>query len=686
VACGTAVAQNWVGPDPGPVPVPPPTQQVHVRPELLGKHPRIFFDAAGLEALRAKVKDPRVAPMLKGLLAQADLIAGEAPPSGPPYKTDVRTFGDRLPTIAFAYLMTGDKKYLEGAKKWLAAVVRLPAWEQDYDLGNGHICFGVALAYDWLYGSLTPEERQATEQKLLRQGRILLTVSDPMHSGQGWPWNWAYFQNHFFINHTGISVAALALYDIAPPEMQGWLDDVRSKFQVTYKHFATDGYYPEGAAYADYGTTWLLYYLDFLRQTSGENLFDMPYIQKAGGYFCSHIMPDWKDVVNFGDCPPQMFGHYSTAMLIKLAAEHRNGRLLTLLARVSENNPVYWKNDYSDPFCVIWDDPSVTPQPMDDLPLTSIYPDAGVVISRTGWKEDASVVAFRCGPPAGMHVATGWASFPNAEPSSGHNHPDANSFLFWADRRWQVGASAAYTHAKETHNENVWLVGGKGQRGNGDMWFENGRSYMGRASQPHLVRVFDSPEACYMVGEAAPAYGDDLGLTRFERRVLFIKTEKPLLVVSDYLEADKPQTWSAHFHAYESFLQPQPGNPRFFQINNATPTRGFLSAPTKITATNQPLTVIDHSTGQPQLRGFELTVVPEGSTPSTGLNTVFATTDGYARFSGTPEAPEIKFGKSQIAWDASGRITLDGHSLEGNLLADPQSDTAATNSHPTREP
>ncbi|XHR28113.1 MAG: heparinase II/III family protein [Chthoniobacteraceae bacterium] len=617
--------------------------------------------------LRTKTKDPQVAPMLADLLTQANGIVGEEPPAGPPFKMDTRTMGDRLPVISFAYLMTGDKKYLDAAKKWIGAIVGYPYFDQDYDLAGGHLCFGMALAYDWLYDELSSEERGLLEKKMLRHGRILLKISDPMRTGQGWPWGWAYFQNHFFINYTGISAVAMALHDVHPSEMQGWLDHARSLFQVTHDHFATDGYYPEGAAYADYGTAWLLYYCDALRSVSKENLFDMPYLKNAGEYFCEHLMPNWKDVANFSDCPPQMFLHYSSATLVKLASEYQDGRLLTVLDRVEEKHPAFYRNKYGDPFCIIWADPTLKAAPVDDLPLAKIYPDAGVAFFRTSWQEDAAVVAFRCGPPAGTHVAINWKTFKNANPSSGHNHPDANSFVFWAERQWQIGLPGEYTNQKDAHNENTWMVGGKGQRGGGE-WFEDGASYMGRTSQPHLVRAVDTAAVSYIVGEAAPAYADDSELKSYERRILFVKNPHPYVVVYDRLEAGKPQTWAAYFHAYESFLRPQAGNPKYFQIANSTRTNVNLNAPGKFVATNQVLSVISHSDHQPEQRGFELVVTPEGGTPSTGLITVLTTTSVYPKFHGDFQAPEIQVGQDHIQWTESGSVVFNGKLIEGNIL------------------
>lgn len=652
-----------------PIPLPPPTHQVHIKNELKGTHPRIFFDAAGLTALRAKAKLPELRPMLGDLLARADTIAQEVPPAGPPFAIDPRSLGDRLPTISLAYLMTGDQKYLEAARKWIKAIVGYRSFTDDYDLGAGHACFGMALAYDWLYNQLTPEERELLEKKMLRHGRMLLKTADPMHTLTGWPWGWSYFQNHFFINYTGISTVAMALYDVNPDEMQGWLDQTRSMLQVTHDHFATDGYYPEGVSYADYGTPWLLYYFDALRGFSGEDLFDMPYLKKAGEYFCTQIMPNWRDVANFADCAPQMFGRYSSAMLIKLARENRDGRLLTLLDRVEENKRLaYGRRKYSDPFCLIWADPSMKAQPLETLPLATIYADAGVAVFRTSWKEDAAVVAFRCGAPSGHHIATEWTMFPNAHPSSGHNHPDANSFIFWADGRWQIGLPGEYTAEKEAHNENTWLVGGKGQRGGGK-WFEDGTSYMGRASQPRLIRAVNTKEASYIVGEAAPAYDDHSGLKKFERRLLFVKSPNPYIVVYDHLESETPQTFAAYFHAYESFMIPI-GSSRnsTFQITTSTRPGVFLNSSGKFSAKNDVLSVVSHHSNAVEQKGFELTVAPEGTATSTDLITVVTTASPYVKFHRDFPSPEIEVGQDKIIWSASGRVMLNGKAIEGNSL------------------
>ncbi len=73
---------------------------------------------------------------------------------------------------------------------------------------------------------------------------------------------------------------------------------------------------------------------------------------------------------------------------------------------------------------------------------------------------------------------------------------------------------------------------------------------MGRPDQAHLARVATSLQADYIVGEAAPAYYDEVGLTQFTRHLLFVKGPKPYTVAFDQLAAKSPQTWTSYLHTF----------------------------------------------------------------------------------------------------------------------------------------
>ena len=335
---------------PKPVVLPAPTEKVLFRSDLRGKHPRIFVDAAGVTAFRQRMDDPALAPLVASFLRLSDGIAAAKPPANANQGENVtRPIGDGLARLAFAYLVTQKPQYLEGARKWIHAIVNYPEWTTDTDLGASHVLFGMALAYDWLYNDLSPEERHQMETAMLKHGRILLGRSVAW-GGNAW-WGAAYFQNHCWINHTGVSPAAMALYDNDPAEMQQWLDYTRSRFQTTYRHLGVDGGYPEGFAYLNYGTEWALKYIESLRSISGEDLRDMPYLQKLTKHLFDMTMPDWRNVANYGDCdalgwPPE------DEMFIWLSAHTHDGHAEWLRQRIRQQFVQH--HAISSPFALLW--------------------------------------------------------------------------------------------------------------------------------------------------------------------------------------------------------------------------------------------------------------------------------------------------------------------------------------------
>jgi len=624
-----------------------------------------------------------VAAMWESFLKLEAKVALEEPPVNPPNTEDpFRSFGNRLPDLAFAYLITDDPTYLEAARKWINAIERYPSWGGDLDLAAGHICYGLGIAYDWLYNALDPAERQRIAETLERHVHIFLHRS----AAGGW-WGSAYFQNHSWIGHTGISVAAMALYDIDPKEKQTWLDYTRSAFDVTYRYFGTDGANHEGASiYLGYGTTWMLNYVEALRSFSGESLYDMKYLRGVSRYFFDTMMPDWKSRANFGDSPA-MGGAIEEPVLARLAAEYRDGHLEWLRR---ENRVAARASDFKSALGILWYDPTVQPVPPTDLPTVGVYPDYGYVAFRTSWKPDAAVVAFHSGPPGGLSVMSNWALFPRTVASHshgdansfGHTHPDANSFVFWSDHQWRVGNPGQYTHDKQTHNENTWLVGGKGQRGEAE-WFD-GESYigLGTAQQPHLVRVASSAEADYVIGEAGPAYASASGVTRFSRHLLFVKAAHPYVVVYDRLESKSPQVWTSYLHTFGDISvdgsnfeargavpDPSPASHGKKQSSaGVTPAFGSVVGPAPVMLKAGPLVLKRHPDSKVIERGYELTAqTPQ--TSSTWLITVVGdSAQPLKLIDSTADAPAVAIGSDEIRWSEGGGVSLNGHEIAGNLL------------------
>jgi hypothetical protein len=669
---GKAAAVDYPPDFPKPSVLPPPTEKVVFRKELLGKHPRIFVDAAAVEAFREKIKNPIVAPLWADYLGAVDAMAADNPPAEPGNDNQMNKTGGPLPRFAFAYLITHDPRYLADALKWIHAILQYPNWAD-----QNQMTFDMAVSYDWLYNDLSPDNRQQIETALLKYARLLLNESARAPNNY---WGGAYFMSYSWMPHTGISTAAMALYDKFPDEMQGWLDYTRSRFQPTYLHLAADDGYHENIPYFAFGAVWCMRYIESLREISGEDLGDMSYVHNLTRELLDFTMPDGRSVANFGDT--DAFNGPPDDEIYTWATLRKDGYAEWLRQKIA--GKFTQKHVINSPFALLWLDPSVTPQAPDALPTTGLYADMGEVVFRSSWQDDAAVVVFKCGPPGGHYMVENKAAFPACAFRAIHYHPDANSFYFWSDRQWRIASPAGYTVDKKTQSENVWLVGGKGQKGGDHGWFDPTGYFAPGLAQPHLVRVATSPAADYVIGEAAPAYVPDCKLTEFTRHLLFVKGVKPYIVVYDRLKSDEAQSWVSSLHTFgqidvadnQSFssvgaLHPNLMKESFLKLSSFpvfTPAYGVVLGPAGTTLDAHPLNVLGFPGGKPENRGFELLAQPPGTSQSTWLITVVGVEKSAVTLVGSDPTPSIQVGQDHIAWDQDDNVSLNDRRIEGNLL------------------
>lgn len=119
-------------------------------------------------------KDPQWTGCRKLLLADADRVLGLT--NVVPKKTGKRLLGPcwevtyRLTSLATAYRLTGDDRYLKRAKDEMLAACAWPTWNPSHYLDVATIQIGLATAYDWLYDALTSEERATVSKAIVRLG------------------------------------------------------------------------------------------------------------------------------------------------------------------------------------------------------------------------------------------------------------------------------------------------------------------------------------------------------------------------------------------------------------------------------------------------------------------------------------------------------------------------------------
>ncbi|MCE9592361.1 MAG: DUF4962 domain-containing protein, partial [Planctomycetes bacterium] len=222
---------------------------------LIGVHPRLHGDAAWWESMRTKLDaDP-----WSGLWARVKRVAeGELKRAIPAAYVGDRWWGSRLPVIAMAYRFTGDRRFLDLARRQM--LTQAEQLDRDSGLSGGHVLYGTAVAYDWLYHDLTEDDRVLIRNGLHHRGSAMyraLNDTGAWHST-------IYTCNHFPVNLAGLVAAAGAIYGEAPG-VAAWLRLGVEKARLTKQALGSDGASQEGIGYGQYYLEFYLELLDLLR-------------------------------------------------------------------------------------------------------------------------------------------------------------------------------------------------------------------------------------------------------------------------------------------------------------------------------------------------------------------------------------------------------------------------------------
>ncbi|HEY3383599.1 MAG TPA: heparinase II/III family protein [Vicinamibacterales bacterium] len=281
-------------------------------------HPRLFFDAAGLAAIRVEAAKPALAPVARRLMARANALltapplmsskTGRGEPDPPGQLKGIesaRRLQGRTATLAMAFLLSGERRYRDAVVSQLTqAIDDWPIWvdtahQPPYDLMSGELSLTFGLAYDWLYDALTPAERgrlrEGVERRALRGYLDATTRAKPMF--------WFTAEHNWNpVCNGGATVLALALgpdsilsdqvLTLAVPAMARY-----------WEHLGDDGAWDEGTGYWAYGHRYAFMAADALRRAGRPE--GARYLARAGarvtGYFPIVFNPGRRLTASFGD-------------------------------------------------------------------------------------------------------------------------------------------------------------------------------------------------------------------------------------------------------------------------------------------------------------------------------------------------------------------------------------------------
>lgn len=262
----------------------------------LQNHPRLLFTESETSEVKRLIEtDPLAGELASYLKTQADSIV-KTPQL--PYEMDKygnmlwtsRAYVYRLGTLALAYRIYGENKYLEAANASILWVCNFPDWDPKHYLDTAEMTTAVAIAYDWLFAELPHATKQLVKASIYKNAihRVLVEYE------KGGPGSWAKRETNWnVVCNTGMVLGALAVAEDYPQETGIILENAAKYMPNCTKLFAPDGVCYEGPAYWGYTNRYLAMYLKAVMNNGGDKggIADLPGISRTALYQIRTLTP-----------------------------------------------------------------------------------------------------------------------------------------------------------------------------------------------------------------------------------------------------------------------------------------------------------------------------------------------------------------------------------------------------------
>jgi len=474
------------------------------------KHPYLFLDGS-LASWQQKAKD--LPEVWKAIRESAGRFLQE------PFPKDLMALTDRTMYLALVGLLENRADMQAQAYKCLETAIAEEDWVNHahkplkLDLWYSGTCARMALAYDWLYPSLTQSQRRTIERELVRRVKLFQEIQSAR--SEWWAtatMNW----RSVICGEMGVALLAI-LEDY--PEWKETLSLAIEGVIASLDAQGKDGSYPEGVGYWGYGVGqagWLAAALKGVSK-GALDLFAHPYLKITGDWVLHFATPDG-GVFGFEDGSHE--GRPNPWLVALLAREYRRPDYQSLAFEAHNTSLLAF----------LFYDLTLKPRPLHGK-TAAYFPDIETVACRSDWSDRATFFGLHAGKTTvnhshldiGTFILSGrgerLASDPGVWPY------DVGSLFFnSAGPRWDYEANATVGH-------NTILVDGQGQ------------VYDAKAEGKILATHFGE-EADTIVCDASAAYGGKLH--QFIRYAAFLKPD--IVVLVDDLKAnDQSQfAWLLH--------------------------------------------------------------------------------------------------------------------------------------------
>jgi hypothetical protein len=519
--------------------------------------PGLLFDAADLPRIRANLQRPEFREFwayLTGLDFAAEEKFLNEEINFKNHVTDMSRAQVTMMRAAFMHLLYPDAKQLALARLAMHRLMGYPHWDWLRDsrqqpvsiMRGAGTCIGLAMVSEWLAADLTPAEQAAIANGMAVEGgpACLRGLHDMTHHDevgewsiypdeQGLPpisvahWPRILDETNLRITCTAGMAAAAACLQGRHPDVAKWIEATRASLHRYSAMLPKDGSFPEGVGYWDYTFTHYIFTLEVLRRKFGIDeraTIDFP----AQTQFALEMtlptlaLPD--GCISIGDSGSAA----GSVPLSWIAREYRDTTAQEMLLRPGGIRPA-WTGAWTS----IWYDPSV-PAKLSASARLDRRQALGIVISRTGWTAQDSVVTLRSGGP------------------TNHEHADRNSVIFAAhgERLFNDPMHASYSTKdpkwllRQTEAHTAVLLDGQGHI------YHDGRDGTNSSTARATIQDYRTGLNWMTVtSDASDAYRRaGLPAALVQRTLVYLKPD--VLVIFDRVLLDAPLPVQARFQVY----------------------------------------------------------------------------------------------------------------------------------------
>jgi hypothetical protein len=518
---------------------------------LSGEHPRVFAEKSDLTDLRKRAKNYKETT---AVLLEANNLLNEIPPtekSALPtrkgkneYENSMiaqsasRAIGwtvlSTLNSLSQAYILTGDIKYFDAAKKWM---VEVSDWDPKgithlSNFGDSGIMTGLALAVDTFWDLLSaPEREKMMQQAATRANNFYKLWIGKVESRSSSMHVWQHILHQMY--QTSLALAG------ETPEADKWMAYIYEIWIAQFPKMAeTDGAWSNGIGYFIMNTLTIydmstgfseltgvdFQWSDWFRNNPKWLMYAFP-PNSVGDGFGNDGDKYWYPIMKYAgyaDAAARVFQDPYAAWYSKQVAKGLNQDIAAeaefrwfRIQRANKNLLPEISNEF-------------------DFPQAEHFPDVGVAYMHTSLQDVRNnLMLSATSSPFG---------------SNGHAHAEQNNFniafggkrLFYnAGYRPKMSDPHQQGFHKHTGGHNGILIDGEGQPYDG-------------GSYGWMPRFLHGNQISYTVGDASNAYSSsdlksiDHGMERFRRHYIMLRPS--IIVIYDELEADHPAEWTWLLH------------------------------------------------------------------------------------------------------------------------------------------